>query len=142
MRLMGLDFGSVTVGVAVSDSLGITAQEVETITRKHPDKLRQTYARIEALASEYDVEKIILGFPVNMNNTEGFRAIETKKVQEDLAMRTSLPVVMWDERLTTVEADRILEECNVAKKNRKKFIDQVAAAIILQNYMDSVKNGN
>ena len=84
MRLMGLDFGSVTVGVAVSDSLGITAQEVETITRKHPDKLRQTYARIEALASEYDVEKIILGFPVNMNNTEGFRAIETKKVQEDL----------------------------------------------------------
>ncbi len=142
MRLMGLDFGSVTVGVAVSDSLGITAQEVETITRKHPDKLRQTYARIEALALEYDVEKIILGFPVNMNNTEGFRAIETKKVQEDLARRTSLPVVMWDERLTTVEADRILEECNVAKKNRKKFIDQVAAAIILQNYMDSVKNGN
>ncbi len=142
MRLMGLDFGSVTVGVAVSDSLGITAQEVETITRKHPDKLRQTYARIEALASEYDVEKIILGFPVNMNNTEGFRAIETKKVQEDLARRTNLPVVMWDERLTTVEADRILEECNVAKKNRKKFIDQVAAAIILQNYMDSVKNGN
>ena len=142
MRLMGLDFGSVTVGVAVSDSLGITAQEVETITRKHPDKLRQTYARIEALASEYDVEKIILGFPVNMNNTEGFRAIETKKVQEDLARRTNLPVVMWDERLTTVEADRILEECNVAKKNRKKYIDQVAAAIILQNYMDSVKNGN
>ena len=142
MRLMGLDFGSVTVGVAVSDSLGITAQEVETITRKHPDKLRQTYARIEALASEYDVEKIILGLPVNMNNTEGFRAIETKKVQEDLARRTSLPVVMWDERLTTVEADRILEECNVAKKNRKKYIDQVAAAIILQNYMDSVKNGN
>ncbi|MBQ4231761.1 MAG: Holliday junction resolvase RuvX [Lachnospiraceae bacterium] len=142
MRLMGLDFGSVTVGVAVSDSLGITAQEVETITRKHPDKLRQTYARIEALASEYDVEKIILGFPVNMNNTEGFRAIETKKIQEDLARRTNLPVVMWDERLTTVEADRILEECNVAKKNRKKYIDQVAAAIILQNYMDSVKNGN
>ena len=142
MRLMGLDFGSVTVGVAVSDSLGITAQEVETITRKHPDKLRQTYARIEALASEYHVEKIILGFPVNMNNTEGFRAIETKKVQEDLARRTNLPVVMWDERLTTVEADRILEKCNVAKKNRKKYIDQVAAAIILQNYMDSVKNGN
>ncbi len=138
MRLMGLDFGSVTVGVAVSDSLGITAQEVETITRKHPDKLRQTYARIEALVSEYNVEKIILGFPVNMNNTEGFRAIETKKVQEDLIRRTNLPVVMWDERLTTVEADRILEECNVAKKNRKKYIDQVAAAIILQNYMDAM----
>ncbi len=137
MRLMGLDFGSVTVGVALSDPLGITAQEIETITRKHPDKLRQTYARIESIAKEYNVETIVLGFPLNMNNSEGFRAVETRKVQEDLARRTGLPVVMWDERLTTVEADRILEECNVSKKNRKKYIDQVAAAIILQNYMDA-----
>ena len=137
MRLMGLDFGSVTAGVAISDPLGITAQEIETITRKHPDKLRKTYARIEALVAEYNVGKIILGFPVNMNNTEGFRAVETRKVKEDLLRSTGLPVVMWDERLTTVEADRILEECSVARKNRKKYIDQVAAAIILQNYMDA-----
>ncbi len=136
MRLMGLDWGSVTVGVAVSDPLMITAQEVETITRKHPDKLRQTYARIEMLVDEYKVDEIVLGFPLNMNNTEGFRVEETLKIKSDLERRTGLNVHLLDERLTTVEADRILEECNVAKKNRKAVIDQVAAAIILQNYMD------
>lgn len=134
-----MDWGSVTVGVAISDPLMITAQELETIKRKHPDKLRQTYARIEQLVDEYEVEEIILGFPLNMNNSEGFRAEETLKVRDDLIRRTGIKVTLLDERLTTVEADRILEECNVAKKNRKAVIDQVAAAIILQNYMDRLE---
>ncbi len=139
MRLMGLDFGSVTVGVAVSDPLMITAQEVETITRKHPDKLRKTYARIEELIKEYEVGELVLGLPLNMNNSEGFRAEETYKVKEDLERRTGLKVHMVDERLTTDQANKILEECNVAAKNRKKVIDQVAAAIILQSYMDQMR---
>ena len=141
MRIMGLDYGTTTVGVAVSDTMLITAQEVETITRKQANKLRKTYSRIEELAKEYEVERIILGYPKNMNNTEGERAQDTKLFKEALERRTKLPVILWDERLTTVESERILTQCGVRKVNQKKVIDQVAAAIILQSYLDSLQQG-
>ncbi len=110
MRIMGLDFGSKTVGVAISDPLQITAQGIEIIRRKEENKLRQTLARIETLAAEYEVEKIVLGFPKNMNNTIGERAELSLEFKEKLERRTGLPVVMWDERLTTVAAERAMME--------------------------------
>ena len=137
MRVLGLDYGTVTVGVAVSDRLGITAQELTTIVRKQPNKLRRTYAQIEELIKEYEIGTIVLGLPKNMNNTEGERVRDTKEFKEALERRTGLPVVLWDERLTTVESERILKECKVRRENRKAVIDQIAAAIILQNYLDA-----
>ena len=110
MRVMGLDFGSKTVGVAISDPLGLTAQGIETITRKQENKLRKTLARIEALIEEYGVERLVLGFPKHMNNDEGERARKSLEFAEILKRRTNLEVVMWDERLTTVEAERTLME--------------------------------
>lgn len=140
MRLIGLDYGTKTVGVAVSDELGITAQPLETITRTSSKKLRKTLARIESLIKEYDVEKIVLGNPKNMNNTEGDRSVQTEVFKEQLERRTGLPVVLWDERLTTAESERILISGGVRRENRKAVIDQLAASIILQSYMDA--NGN
>lgn len=142
MRLIGLDYGTKTVGVALSDRLGVTAQPIETITRKSPNKLRRTLARIEALIAEHDVEKIILGYPKNMNNTIGTRAKETILFKEQLERRTGLPVVLWDERLTTMESERILMSGGVRRENRKEVIDQLAAAIILQSYMDAENTGS
>lgn len=136
MRIMGLDYGTKTVGVAVSDPLGITAQAVETITRKEENKLRKTCARIEALIAEYGVERIVLGFPKHMNNDIGERAEKALEFRNMLARRTGLEVVMWDERLTTVSAERTLMESGVRRENRKKHIDQIAAVFILQGYLD------
>lgn len=136
MRIMGLDYGTKTVGVAVSDPLGITAQAVETITRKEENKLRKTCARIEALIAEYGVERIVLGFPKHMNNDIGERAEKALEFRDMLARRTGLEVVMWDERLTTVSAERTLMESGVRRENRKKHIDQIAAVFILQGYLD------
>ena len=141
MRILGLDYGSRTVGVAVSDPLGLTAQSVETIWRKQENKLRQTLARIEELVSEYHVEKIVLGYPKNMNNTIGERALKSLEFREMLERRTGLPVVMWDERLTTIEANRTLMESGVRRENRKEHLDQLAAIFILQGYLDSLRNG-
>ncbi len=138
MRIMGLDFGSKTVGVAVSDSLLMTAQGVETIQRKSPGKLRQTLARIEALIEEYQVDRIVLGFPKNMNNTEGERCQKTMEFQQMVERRSGLPVVLWDERLTTVAADRVLMERGVRRENRKNYVDQIAAVFILQGYLDAL----
>ena len=138
MRILGLDYGSKTVGVAVSDPLGLTAQSVETIWRKQENKLRQTLARIEELAAEYQAEKIVLGLPKNMNNTIGERAEKTLEFREMLERRTGLPVVMWDERLTTVDAERTLMEASVRRENRKQYLDQLAAVFILQGYLDSL----
>jgi len=138
MRIMGLDYGSKTVGVAVSDLLGMTAQPVETITRKDENKLRKTCARIEELVKEYGVTKIVLGLPKHMNDDIGDRAEKSIAFGEMLKRRTGLEVVMWDERLTTVEAEQTLIECNVRREDRKKYIDQIAAVFILQGYMDSV----
>ena len=142
-RIMGLDFGSKTVGVAVSDGLGLTAQGVEIIRRTSENKLRQTLARIESLIGEYEVGKIVLGFPKNMNNNIGERAEKTLAFKEMLERRTGLPIVMWDERLTTVAADRVLIEAGVRRENRKGYVDEIAAVFILQGYLDSkgMENG-
>ena len=138
MRIMGLDYGSKTVGVAISDPLGITAQAVETIWRKDENKLRKTCARIEELISEYEVERIVLGLPKHMNNDLGERAEKALAFGEMVKRRTGLEVVMWDERLTTVEAERTLIENNVRRENRKQYIDKIAAVFILQGYLDSI----
>ncbi len=137
MRIMGLDYGSKTVGVAISDPLGITAQGIEIIRREKETKLRQTLARIEALIKEYQVESIVLGFPKNMNNTIGDRAEKSLAFKEMLEKRTGLDVVMWDERLTTVEANRTLMEGKVRREDRSKYVDMLAAVYILQGYLDS-----
>ena len=136
MRILGLDFGSKTVGVAVSDGLLLTAQGVETIERKDENKLRKTCARIEELIAEYEITEIVLGLPKNMNNTEGERVEKTKAFGEMLERRTGLPVHYWDERLTTVAAEQILMESGVRRENRKAVIDKVAAGLILQGYLD------
>ena len=138
MRIMGLDFGSKTLGVAVSDPLGITAQPVEIIRRKSENKLRQTLARIEELIREYQVTQLVLGLPKNMNNTLGERAEKSLEFKEMLERRTGLPVVMWDERLTTVEANRALMEGNVRREERGKYVDALAAVLILQGYLDRI----
>ena len=138
MRIMGLDYGSKTVGVAISDPLHITAQGIETITRKSENKLRKTCARIESLIEEYEVERIVVGFPKLLNNDIGKKAKKAMEFGEMLKKRTGLEVVMWDERLTTVEAERTLIENNVRRENRKKFIDKIAAVFILQGYLDSI----
>ena len=138
MRIMGLDYGSKTVGVAVSDALGLTAQGIEIVRRKSENKLRQTLARIEEIAKEYGVEKIVLGFPKHMNNDIGERAEKSLEFKEMLERRTGLEVIMWDERLTTVEANRTLMEASVRRENRKQYLDQLAAVFILQGYLDSL----
>ena len=136
MRIMGLDFGSKTVGVAISDPLFLTAQGIEIVRRKAPGKLRQTLARINELKEEYEVGKIVLGFPKNMNNTEGERCEKTLEVKEMLEKRTGLEVVLWDERLTTVEADRTMMQVGIRRENRKEYVDELAAIFILQGYLD------
>lgn len=137
---MGLDYGSVTVGVAISDSLLLTAQPVEVIKRKSETKLRQTLARIDSLIEEYDVEKIVLGYPKNMNNTLGERVQKTEEFKEKLEKRTGLQVVLWDERLTTISAMEVLKEGKVRRENRKAYVDKIAATFILQGYLDSALN--
>ena len=139
MRILGLDFGSKTVGVAVSDGLLLTAQGVETIERKDENKLRKTCARIEELIAEYEITEIVLEITKNMNNTEGERVEKTKAFGEMLERRTGLPVHYWDERLTTVAAEQILMESGVRRENRKAVIDKVAAGLILQGYLDCLK---
>lgn len=138
-RLLGLDFGSKTVGVAVSDPTGLIASTVEIIRREREDKLRQTLARIETLIEELGAEEIVLGYPVNMNNTEGDRVEKTLAFKEMLERRTGLTVHLWDERLTTVEADELMNEAHIKGAERKKYVDRIAAMIILQDYMDSLK---
>ena len=141
MRIMGLDFGSKTVGVAVSDAMLTIAQPLEIIRRKEANKLRQTLARIEELIVEYEVEEIVLGLPLNMNDTEGERVALTREFQEKLERRTGLPVYTWDERLTTVEADNAMIEAGIRRENRKEYVDKIAAALILQGYLENRKNG-
>jgi putative Holliday junction resolvase len=136
---MGLDYGSKTVGVAVSDPLGYTAQALETITREEENKLRQTYRRLEELIAQRGITTVVLGYPKNMDDSIGERGKKTEEFKAALERRTGLPVILWDERLTTVAADEILEESGVLKKDRKKVIDKVAAAIILQEFLDSEK---
>lgn len=138
MRIMGLDYGAKTVGVAISDEMLLTAQPVETIKRERAGKLRQTLARIETLMKEYDVEKVVIGLPKKLNNEEGDRCDKTREFGGMVERRSGLEVVYQDERLTTVAADAVLAEGGVRKENRKEYIDKVAASIILQGYLDSI----
>lgn len=143
MRILGLDFGSKTVGVAISDELLLTAQGVEIVRRKAPSKLRQTLARIEEIIAQYGgVDRIVLGYPKNMNNTEGERCERTKEFAEMLTKRTGLEVVLWDERLTTVAADNSMMEMGIRREDRKEYVDEIAAIFILQGYLDYLKNSN
>jgi len=135
---MGLDYGSKTVGVAVSDPLGITAQGIETIYRERENKLRRTCARIEELVRKYDVEQIVLGCPKHMNGDVGERAKAAAQFGELLERRVEIPIRLWDERLTTVSAERVLIENKVRREDRKKYIDKIAAVFILQSYLDSL----
>lgn len=141
MRIMGLDYGSKTVGVAVSDPLLLTAQGVEIIRRDSENKLRKTYARIEELIAQYgDVERIVIGYPKNMNDTEGERCAKVMEVKEALERRCGLPVELWDERLTTVAADKAMMESGIRRENRKNYVDEIAAMLILQGYLDGMRN--
>ncbi len=137
MRILGLDFGSKTTGVAVSDPFGWTAQGLEIIRRQEEDNLKPTLARLSELCSEYKVEKIVLGLPKNMNNSIGERGEKTLVFKEKLEARLKVPVVVWDERLSTVAAEGFLLEADVSRKKRKQVIDKLAATIILQNYLDT-----
>lgn len=136
MRILGLDYGSKTMGVAVSDPLGLTAQPVEIIRRQEENKLRRTLARVAELVRLYDAETIVLGFPKNMNNTVGERAEKSIALKSKLEARTGIPVILWDERLTTVAAGQTLMEAGVRREKRKDYVDMIAAALILQGYLD------
>lgn len=140
MRILGLDFGSKTVGVAVSDPLLVMATGLEIIRREQENKLRKTLARIESLIGEYEVDRIVLGLPKNMNNTLGDRAEKTLEFKAMLERRTGLPIIMWDERLTTVMAHKTMIESGVRREDRSKYVDSIAAVFILQGYLDSLSN--
>lgn len=135
---MGLDFGSVTVGVAISDGLNLTAQGIEVIRRKQENKLRQTLARIQELVNEYQVQTIVLGYPKHLNNSIGERAQKSEEFAEMLRKRTGLEVILWDERLTTVAAHHALDEAHVSLEKKAQVVDKIAAIFILQGYLDSL----
>ncbi|MEE8836293.1 MAG: Holliday junction resolvase RuvX [Eubacteriales bacterium] len=137
MRILGLDYGARTVGVAVSDPLQITAQALETIRRPRETKLRQTLARIAELCAEYEVEHIVIGYPLHMGGEMSESAEKALAFRDMVVRRTGIPVTMWDERLTTAAADDILDEAGIRDRHeRKAVIDQIAAGFILQEYLD------
>ncbi|MBR5348155.1 MAG: Holliday junction resolvase RuvX [Lachnospiraceae bacterium] len=136
MRKMGLDYGSKTVGVAMTDALGYTVMPFETITRKEENKLRRTLARIAELVGEYEVDEIVLGRPVLMDGSDGERVSQTVIFKELLEKRVEVPIVFMDERLTTVEADEALREMEIPRSERKKYIDQIAAVLVLRSYLN------
>ena len=131
-----MDFGSKTVGVAISDPLLVTAQGIEIIRRKEENKLRRTLAHIEELIVEYEVSEIVLGLPKHMNNSLGERAELSLEFKDKLERRTGLPVTMWDERLTTVAADKVMMEAGIRREHRSEYVDKIAAVLILQGYLD------
>ncbi len=135
MRILGLDFGTKTLGVAVSDELGWTAQGIETI-RIDEENGEYGFDRLRQLIEQYAVEEIVIGFPKNMNGTIGPRGEATKRFAEQVKQTFSLPVVLWDERLSTMAAERMLIAADVSRKKRKKVIDKMAAVMILQSYLD------
>ncbi|MCE5196485.1 MAG: Holliday junction resolvase RuvX [Negativicutes bacterium] len=134
-RLMGLDVGSHTIGVAVSDLLGITAQGVEVIRRSDPE---QDFKRLQELVEQFAVTAFVVGLPKNMDNSIGPQGVFTQEFAAQLAERFALPVLFWDERLTTKSARQFLISADVSRKKRKQVIDKLAAALILQSYMDSL----
>lgn len=134
MRTMGLDYGDRNIGVAVSDAFGWTAQGVETVGRRRDGG---EFDRIEEIVREYEVSEIVVGLPKNMNGSIGPRGDISIAFAEQLRQKLGLPVHLWDERLTTVSAERTLLEADVSRKKRKQVIDKMAATLILQNYLDS-----
>lgn len=139
MRIMGIDYGDSRVGVSISDPLGITAQGLTTLPNKVYPKMIDS---LVSLKEEYKAERIVLGMPKNLNGTSGDRAEVTEKFRDDLKARMpDVEIVLWDERLTTVQAAGILNVTNTRGKDRKNVIDTVAASIILQSYLDYIKRG-
>lgn len=136
MRIMGLDVGSKTVGVAISDALGWTAQGIETV-KINEEEGKFGIHRIAELVKEYDVTEFVVGFPKNMNNTVGPRGEASENYKKLLEETFGFPVKLWDERLTTMAAERMLIEADVSRKKRKQVIDKMAAVMILQGYLDS-----
>ena len=136
-RILGLDYGSKTVGVALSDPLGLTAQGLTTLRREKENHLRATLRRIEEIIEEYHVTKIVLGNPLMPDGTVGERAYATGAFRDTLAARTALPVLLWDERLTSVEAEALLSEAGVPAREKKMQVDRIAAQLILQDYLNS-----
>ena len=139
MRILGLDYGDKTVGVAVTDELGFTAQPVTTVVRERSSKLRKTYQELEKIIGQYSVEKIVVGMPYNMDGSEGERTEKTRAFISELSRRTGLEIIEVDERLTTVEADEVLQDMGVPASERKAYIDKIAAAIILKSYLNTLE---
>ena len=135
MRILGLDYGSKTVGVAMTDALGMTVQPYKTIQRDRESKLRQTLSEIAEIVEQYQIKKIVMGLPLNMDDTEGDRAAKTRDFAEKLKLRVAVPIEFTDERLTTMEAEEILEQSGIPRSEQKKVIDQVAAQLILEQYL-------
>ena len=136
MRILGLDHGSKRIGVAICDELGITAQGLATIERKTP---KRDIEEISKFVKEYNVEKIVIGFPKMLDGTEGIQCEKVSKFAKILESKFSLPVIKWDESLSTKDAEEILIEANMSRKKRKKVVDKLAASIILQGYLDHIK---
>jgi len=137
MRIMGLDIGSKTIGIAISDELGFTAQGLKTIIRK---RMEEDLKEIDTIISQFKIEKIVVGLPKNMNGTLGKQAEIVLQWIKNLKNKIQLPVVTWDERLSTVEALKTLLEADLSRKKRKKVIDKLAAVIILQGYLNQMGN--
>ena len=135
-RYLGLDFGSKTVGVAISDPLLMSASGLEIIRRGRESKIRKTLSRIDEIIKEYDVDEIVLGLPMNMDDTEGERCRKTREFGVNLERRTGLKVNYFDERLSSFEAHEILDECGIKSVNHKEFVDEVAAMVILQGFLE------
>lgn len=134
---MGLDYGSKTVGVALSDELLLTAQGYSIIRRDSEKKLRKTLAEIAQIAADNGVTEIVLGYPKNMDGSEGDRCEKTREFQSLVEKRTGLPVTLWDERLTTVAADRAMDEAGLRQEEKKEHVDRIAAEFILRGFLDA-----
>ncbi|MCD6153221.1 MAG: Holliday junction resolvase RuvX [Syntrophobacterales bacterium] len=137
MRILGIDYGSKRIGLSVCDELGITAQGLATITRKNREHDMEAIGRF---IKEYNVEKIVIGFPLRLDGTEGIQCEKVSGFARILESRFLIPVIKWDETLSTKEAESVLIEANMSRKRRKKVVDKMAAVIILREYLDRVEN--
>ena len=139
MRIMGLDLGTKNIGVALSDESGVLARGKEVIARRSD---RRAIARIREILDEFEVGEIVVGLPLNMNGTTGERAEDSVKFAEMLKEQTHVPVRLWDERLSTKEAESVMIKADLSRRKRKKIVDKLAAQIILQGYLDSLRAGD
>lgn len=136
-KLLGLDYGSKTVGVALSDELGLLAHPFKTIFRERESKLRQTIAELRKIIEDHNIEKIILGLPVNSDGSFGVRVNKTLEFKELLSKKLGLPIILIDESLSTVEANEVLFCCNIPASKQKQYLDSIAAAVVLQEYLNN-----